>query len=170
MSIIIAILGWTAFGAAILVGLFLDLIGLFGNWIILGAVALAWLATGREHFGIWCILALAGLAALGEVLEFLGADLGAKRFGASKGSTLSVLAGCIVGGIAGTPVFPIVGSVLGACVGAFIGAACHEFIVMEKQPGTAAWTGFGAALGKVAGILAKLVVGFVMLGVAALAY
>ncbi len=40
------IAGWCVFALAILVGLCLDLVGLFGNWIILGAVALAWVLTG----------------------------------------------------------------------------------------------------------------------------
>ena len=37
-----------------------------------------------------------------------------------------------------------------------------EFIVMEKQMHEAARTGFGAALGKVAGILAKFVIALAM--------
>lgn len=155
---------------AVVAGLFLDLLGLFGNWVILGAVGAAWVATGFERFSVWTLFILAGLAILGEVLEFLGASVGAKKFGASRKATLPVLAGCILGAVLGTPVFPILGSVVGACLGAFIAATVFEYVVAEKRPGAAAWTGLGAALGKVAGLLAKLAVGFAMLFVAALMF
>jgi len=170
MSVGLSIAGWVLFSFAVLAGLFLDLLGLFGNWVILAAVGAAWVATGFEHFSLGALIVLAVLATVGEVLEFVGADIGAKRFGAGKGSTWTVLAGCVLGGIAGTPLFPIMGTLLGACVGAFIGAVAYEFVVMERRSGGIAWTGFGAALGKIAGMLAKLAIGCVMVGVAAISY
>ena len=167
MTVVLAALGWTLFAVAILAGLILDLVGLFGNWIILGAVAAAWAATGFTHFGGWGVLALAGLAVLGEALEMVAAGYGASKFGGSRGGTAASLVGCIVGGIVGTPWFPIVGTLAGACLGAFLAATGYEYIVMEKHARGALWTGLGAALGKMAGLFAKFLTGLVMLAVAA---
>jgi len=73
--------------------------------------------------------------------------------------------GCFIGAIVGTPWFPIIGTILGACLGAFVGAASYEYISLERKPGEALWIGLGAALGKVAGMLAKMAVGLVMVAV-----
>jgi len=170
MSLFLAILGWTLFAVAIVVGLALDVLGLFGNWLILAAVTLAWLATGFEHFGPWALGVMLGLAVLGELLEASASGFGALRFGGSKGTMLAAIIGCFLGALAGTPVMPVVGTVAGACVGAFAGAALHEYINVERTARQSAWTGAGAALGKVAGMLAKTIVGFVMLLVAALSF
>ena len=51
MSLALAIAGWAVFGLLVVVGLALDAVGLFGNWVILAAVAAAWIATGFSHFG-----------------------------------------------------------------------------------------------------------------------
>jgi hypothetical protein len=157
--------GWGLFGLAIIVGLGLDLVGLFGNWIILAAVALAWLATGFSHFGVVGLIIMTGFAVLGEVLETLLAGYGARKFGGSKGSMVAALVGCLLGAMFGTPLIPvpIVGTLIGACLGAFVGAALYEYIKLEKKAGEAMWTGLGAALGKVGGVFAKLFCGMAML-------
>jgi len=164
------IVGWCMFGLAIVVGLCLDMVGLFGNWIILGAVALAWVLTGFEHFGIFGLAFMAGFAILGEVLETLLAGYGAKKFGGSKGSMVAALVGCIAGAILGSGLLLIVGTLIGACVGAFAGAALYEYVQMEKTHNEALWTGLGAALGKVGGLFAKLFCGIAMLLIAVLTY
>lgn len=170
LNVILAILGWSVFGLAILVGIGLDLLGLFGNWVILAAVVIAWIATGFTHFGWVGIGIMFGIAVVGEILEFLAAGFGAKKFGGSKGSMWAALAGCLAGAILGSPLLPIIGTLIGACVGAFVAAALWEHLRHEKQPGEAMWTGFGAALGKVAGLFIKTSCGFGMLLVAALTF
>ena len=170
MSMVLSILGWSVFGLAILAGLALDLVGLFGNWVILAAVGGAWALTGFEHFGGWTLLGLAALAALGEALEMASAGYGAAKFGGGKGTVAAAIAGCLLGAVAGTPWLPVIGTLAGACLGAFIGAASYEYLSLQRQAHTALWTGLGAALGKVAGIFAKVFVGIVMLCVAALAF
>lgn len=162
--------GWCTFALAIFVGLCLDLVGLFGNWIILGAVAIAWVLTGFDHFGIFGLAFMAGFAILGEVLETLLAGYGAKKFGGSKGSMVAALVGCIAGAILGSGLLLIVGTLIGACAGAFVGAALYEYIQMEKTHHEALWTGLGAALGKVGGLFAKLFCGIAMLLIALLTY
>jgi hypothetical protein len=170
MTMFLTILGWFGFGLAVLIGLGLDLLGLFGNWVILLAVTVAWVITDFEHFGVWCVIILTGLAVSGEIIEFVAASLGASAFGGSRKSALVTLAGCLIGAAVGTPLLPVVGTIIGACVGAFIGAASHEYLMSERRPQEAAWTGFGAAVGKIGGLLGKLLVGVIMLAVALLFY
>jgi hypothetical protein len=166
MSTALAIAGWTLFGIVVVVGLILDLMGLFGNWLILGAVAVAGLATDWAHFGGWTLPILLGLATAGEIAEFFASGVGAAKFGGSKGSVTAALVGCILGAIVGSPLFPIVGTIIGACVGAFAAATAYEFLMVERTVSQAAYTGFGAALGKVAGIFLKGFFGVAMLAVA----
>lgn len=170
MDNILVISGWGLFGLAIIAGLGLDLVGLFGNWIILAAVALAWVATGFEHFGIVGLGAMTAFAVFGEILETALAGYGARKFGGSKGSMVAALIGCLLGTVPGTAILPVVGTLIGACLGAFIGAALYEYIKLEKKAGEALWTGLGAALGKVGGVFAKLFCGMAMLVIAALTY
>lgn len=166
MMLALTIAGWTAFAIAILVGIALDMLGLFGNWIILGAVAIAAALTGFAHFGGWTLAILFGLAVLGEILETLAAGAGAARFGGGKGAITAALIGCILGAIAGTPLFPILGTIFGACVGAFAGAAISEFLMREKTVRESLYVGTGAALGKIGGMVLKTATGFAMLFVA----
>ncbi|HNZ17699.1 MAG TPA: DUF456 domain-containing protein [Candidatus Hydrogenedentes bacterium] len=170
MTLFLAIVGWTLFSLAVLVGIALDLVGLFGNWVILGAVLIAWVVTGFEHFGLLALGVMLGLAILGELIESGAAGLGASQFGGSKGSIVAAIIGCVVGAVAGTPLFPVIGTLVGACLGAFIGAALHEYLNRERTAAQSMWTGAGAAMGKVFGLFAKALVGFIMLLVAAVTY
>ena len=170
MMTVLAIMGWFAFGVVIAVGLALDLVGLFGNWVILGAIGAAWAITGFTHFGGWAMAVLVGLAVLGEVVEAVAAALGARRFGGDRGAALSALVGAIAGAVVGTPMLPVIGTVAGACAGAFLGAAGHEVLLMRRTASDAAWTGLGAALGRIAGLFAKLAIGIAMLILAAVTF
>jgi uncharacterized protein YqgC (DUF456 family) len=170
MGTLLAILGWSLFGIVIVAGLVLDLVGLFGNWLILCAVGVAAVATNFEHFGGWTLPILLGLAIAGEVAELLASGVGAKKFGGSKGAVTAAVVGCIAGAIIGSPIFPIIGTIIGACGGAFLAAALYEFLMQDRSASEAAYTGFGAALGKVAGIFLKAFFGAAMLVVAALAF
>lgn len=170
MSLVLAIIGWTLFGMAILVGLGLNLVGLFGNWIILLAVGAAAVLSGFGHFGGWTIAILFFLAVIGEVFETVASGVGAARFGGGKGAIIWAIGGSIAGGILGTPLIPIpiLGTILGACLGAFGGAFTHEFMNRrERGIESAVHVGAGAAVGKVTGILLKSGVGVLMLIIAA---
>lgn len=170
MAIALSIIGWTFFCVFILAGLALNLVGLFGNWVILGTVVAAWAFTGFQHFGLWSLFFMLLLATLGEVIEMLAASYGAARFGGGRGAALASLVGCIVGAIVGTPWFPLVGTLAGAIAGAFVGAMLYELLVAEKTAGASVRTGFGAALGRIGGVFAKLAVGLAMLVVAVFGY
>lgn len=158
-----AVFGWIILSLAVLSGTLLNMVGLFGNWVILGGLAALWLLTGLGHFGWVGFLAFIGIAVLGEILETVLAGYGARKFGGSKGSMFAALVGCILGAIFGTPLFPVVGTLIGAMLGAFAGAALYEYLQQEKSTREAAWTGVGAALGKLGGVFAKLACGFAML-------
>lgn len=184
MGLFLALLGWTGFALAVIVGLALNLLGLFGNWLILLAMVLAWLLTGFAHFGVWALAAMFLVAVVGEVLEFALAGYGARRFGGHRGAMVAALAGAICGSVAGTPLLPVIGTVAGACVGAFVFAAVYQYIADQRPanealPGwrarweearRAMWTGTGAAVGKIGGILAKFLCGLLILGIAVLTW
>lgn len=170
MDTFLTIGGWSLFILAILAGILLNFIGLFGNWVILAAITVAWLVSGFHHFGWICLVILIGLAIAAEVLEAIAASYGTIKFGGDKRSAFSALIGCILGALVGTPFIPvpIIGTLIGACLGAFVAAFLFEYLQREKQVHHAAWTGIGAALGRIAGLFAKAFIGFVMLGIAAL--
>ena len=167
---IAVVMGWILFGLVIVTGLLLDLVGLFGNWLILAAITAAWVLSGFDHFGGYTIPVLIGLAVFGEILETAAAGMGAAKFGGGKGSIVASVVGCIVGAIVGTPLIPIplVGTLIGACGGAFVAATVYELNRQEHGLEGSVRVGIGAALGKVGGLFAKTVVGFTMLGVAAM--
>lgn len=170
MDLAFAIVGWTTFGLLLIVGLILDLVGLFGNWIILAAIGGLWVLTGFTHFGWVALLIMLGIAVIGEVLETAASGYGASKFGGGRGSIVAAVVGCLGGAVVGTPIFPIIGTLIGACIGAFAAATLYEFIQRERTVQEAAWTGLGAALGKVAGLFAKSFCGIGMLVVAAVTY
>jgi len=170
MMMMLSVIGWFLFGLAIAGGLVLNFVGLFGNWVIFGAMASAWVFTGFRHFGLWAIAGLLVLALLGEGLEMAAASYGAGRFGGSRGAMTAAFVGCLIGAVVGTPWFPLVGTLAGACLGAFAAAAAYEYFIERRQPDAAIRVGTGAAIGKVAGIVAKSLVGIAMLFAAALTY
>jgi len=170
VALVLTVIGWICFALAVLVGLALNLVGLFGNWVILAALVVLWMVTGFEHFGPWSLASFTGLALLGEAAEAVAAACGARTFGAGKGAMAAAVVGCVVGAVVGAPWFPVVGMLAGACLGAFGGAVAYQYLVKEKQTHEALRTGLGAAMGMVAGLFAKLLIGLVMLFVAALTY
>lgn len=172
LEIALSVLGWGTLGLVIFVALLLDVLGLFGNWLILLAFGVTWAVTGFTHFGWLGLGGMLLLAVIGEVLETVVAGFGARKFGGSRGSMVAALVGCIAGAIFGTPLLPIplLGTVVGACLGAFIAAALYDYIQHERNAYDAAWIGVGAAIGKVGGLFAKLFCGLLMLLVAAMTW
>lgn len=166
MELALEVLVWSVVGLVVVVSLGLNLLGLFGNWTILAAMAGVWLFYGMVPFGLWGLGGMVAFAVLGEVLETALAGYGASKFGGSKGSMVAALVGCILGAVAGTPLFPVVGTLIGAVAGAFAGAALYEFLQHDVGMNRSFWVGTGAALGKIGGILAKFTCGLVMLAIA----
>ena len=147
------------------------LFGLPGTWLmVLFPVLLKWWQPDQILIS-WTVLGVAlGLAALGEVCEFVLGAVGSRRTGGSTRGAVLALVGSIVGGIMGTALpVPLVGSLLGACLGAFVGALLGDLWAGRTlfQSLDAGW---GAALGRFWGTVLKLAIGAiiaVMLAIAA---
>jgi uncharacterized protein YqgC (DUF456 family) len=147
-----------------------------GNWIILVLSALfAWLVSHDSARGItWTTVAvLAGLAVLGEVVEFAAGAAGAAKQGASKRGVALAMIGAVVGSVLGIAVglpIPVLGSfvmaLFGGAAGAFFGAYLGE--AWKGRPHDARIAaGRGAFSGRIWGTVGKLAVGAVMLAIVA---
>ena len=147
-----------------------------GNWLIVLTTAIyAYFFPESPSSGIgWLgIGILAALAVLGEIIEFVaGAAMAGKR-GASRRAMALAVVGTMVGSIVGaifTIPIPILGPMLGAlaggAAGAFSGAWVGE-IWKGKSVEEGVNVGTGALLGRLLGTSGKLLVGAVMVVVAA---
>lgn len=123
--------------------------------IFLGALIYA-IWTKFFEVNLNLILILAGLMVFGYFLDYLGAALGAKKFGASK---LGVL-GAILGGFLGL----ILLSLPGLAIGAIFGTVVFELIFAQKDFQAALKSGVGTFLGLLFGILAKIIIIVLMIG------
>ena len=152
------------------------LFSLPGNWLIVGFAALfAWLLSEHVSGSItWTTIAvLAGLAVLGEIVEFAAGAAGAAKQGASKRGVILAMLGAVVGSIAGIVIgspIPVLGSfvmaLLGGAAGAFFGAYLGE--AWKGRPHEARIAaGRGAFTGRIWGTVGKLAVGAVMLVIVA---
>jgi uncharacterized protein YqgC (DUF456 family) len=165
--------------SALMAGWALTVLGMPGNWLIVGVTAV-YVAMLPAHSGAaigWpVVFVLFGLAALGELLEFMAGALGVVRMGGSRRASLLGLVGSLVGAMVGLFVglpIPLFGSLagavvlasLGALIGALVGEITHGRTVLQSwQVGRAAFWG------RLLGSLAKILIASVMvaLGLAAL--
>jgi hypothetical protein len=147
-----------------------------GNWIVVGlAAGFAWLFPVGDGRGItWTTVAvLAGVAVVGEIIEFGAGAAGAAKQGASRRSIALSILGAAVGSITGlaigTPV-PVIGSfvmaVLGGAAGAFGGAYLGETWKGRTDEERVA-AGKGAFVGRLWGTVGKLAAGAIMLALVA---
>lgn len=153
-----------------LIGLFLNILGLPGLWLMVVSYIGYALLTGWDVYVGWpSIIAVVVLALGAELVEFLAGAAGSAAAGGRKRGMAGAIFGGIVGGIIGTGVvpIPIVGTIVGACAGAFIGAFALEYT--DKDADHAMRVGIGAAKGRFWGIVWKSLFGLVMFVVAAFA-
>ncbi len=147
-------------GCCFVIGLLLVPLGLPGLWVmVLGVLGYGWL-TDFQSVGIGIMALVAGLALLGEVVEWWCGFRLAARYGGSPRAGWGALIGGLVGAAFGVPV-PLVGSVIGAFLGSFAGAALLEYS-QAGNPHVAARAGWGAVLGRAAGAAAKIALGLVL--------
>lgn len=163
---------YISLAGVLVLGLFLNIIGLPGLWLMVAAhAAYAW-ATYPRIAGWESLVALLSLALAAELAEFLAGAAGSKTAGGRMRSAVGAILGGVVGGIVGQifiPI-PIVGAILGACLGSFAGAAALESTHARPDVETTAmhWdrarrVGWGAFKGRFVGILLKTAFGIVML-------
>jgi hypothetical protein len=146
------------------------LFNLPGTWLmILVSALLEWWQPG-QFMDSWTVLFVAaGLAVLGEVLEFVLGAAGSRHAGGSKRAAALAILGGLVGGIVGTvlPV-PIVGTLIGACLGAFAGSLIGD--LWAGRPLFPSFeAGWGAAVGRFWGTLSKLAIGAIIVAILAVA-
>jgi uncharacterized protein len=146
------------------------LFNLPGTWLmVLVTAVLTWWQPAYVQVSWTTLGVAAGLAALGEVLEFVLGAAGSRRAGGSARAAALAILGSLVGGILGTALpVPIVGTLLGACLGAFVGSLMGD--LWAGRPIFPSFeAGWGAAMGRFWGTVTKLAIGGIMVVILALA-
>jgi uncharacterized protein YqgC (DUF456 family) len=139
----------------------LHLVALPANWIVLALAVGYALLTGMDRLGWGTLGVMAGLALLGELLEFLvGLGYTAKRGVTRRGIVGSFLGG-ILGAMLAAPIAPPFGSLLGAFAGSFGGAVLLEYGAARRAD-VALRAGKAAFVGRVMAALVKSWCGFWM--------
>lgn len=126
-----------------------------GTAFVLGGIVLAAWIDDFSRVGAWALGIVGALAVLSWALEYLAAMLGARRAGASRQAMIGAAIGTVAGlalGIVGVLVLPLVGATLG------------EYLARRDHQG-AARVGLATWVGLIAGLLAKVVLAFMMIGV-----
>jgi uncharacterized protein len=149
-------LWWILSVALIVIGLAgIVLPALPGTLFVFAGILLgAWI----DHFarvGWFAVGAVAVLAVLAWLMDYVAAVLGAKRAGASRQAIIGAALGTIAGlfmGIVGVLFMPLVG------------AAAGEYLA-RREHGQALKVGIATWLGLLAGMLAKFVLAFMMIGI-----
>jgi uncharacterized protein len=152
-----------------------NLVGLPGNWLMLACAVVYWIVIPAGEpmtLGSTSLLIIAGLAMLGELLEFAAGSTGVKRAGGSRRSALYAILGSVAGGLVGfaigfpIPIIgPLVGSLLFASLGAMAGAIHGERLAGRDWSHTLN-VGRAAFVGRALGTLAKMLIGLAMIIVA----
>ena len=139
------ILLYAAAAVLIVVGLIGAIVpALPGIPLIFGGI---WLIAGVDHYqhlGLWWLLAIAGVAVVGQMLDLFAGALGAKRVGASKQAVWGALAGTVIGVFFGLP-----GLLLGPFFGAVLGElSAGNSVLRSTHVGVSAWVGliFGSII------------------------
>jgi uncharacterized protein YqgC (DUF456 family) len=144
---------WLVLGAMLIVaGLAGAVIpALPGIPLIFGGVWLIAALDHYQHLGLWWLIGIAIVGAIGLTFDLLASALGAKRAGASKQAVAGALLGTVVGLFFGLP-----GLLLGPFVGAVLGElASGNSMSRSTHVGLSAWIGllFGTLLKLVASLM-----------------
>ncbi|MEO6698432.1 MAG: DUF456 domain-containing protein [Paraperlucidibaca sp.] len=120
--------------------------------LLIGLFTAAW-AEDFRYVGSGTLIVLAMLCVAAVALDFIAGALGAKRVGASRAAAF----GALLGAILGLFLLPI-----GLILGPFLGAMLGELSTGRpwQQAHRAGW---GATIGMLLGIVAKLVIGMMMI-------
>ncbi len=122
--------------------------------VLAGIVVGAWI-DDFQRVGPWAIGIVVVLAIASWVLDYLAALLGARRVGASKLALVGAAVGMVLGilsGFLGVLFFPLAGAAIGEWI-------AHRDEQRAMRVGIATW------IGLLLGLLAKVVIAFMMVGV-----
>ncbi len=123
-------------------------------FVLAGIVLGAWI-DGFARVGWGSVTVVAVLAVIAWVLDYVAGLLGARKAGASKQAIVGAALGTVAGlfmGLVGVLFMPLVG----AAIGEYLARKDHQRAV---KVGVATW------LGIMAGLVAKVVIAFMMIGV-----
>src|SRR5262245_50345695 len=118
--------------AAMVGGLFINILTLPGLWLMTAVYGLYGFFTGWDRFVGWPSFGtLFVLATVAEIVELVAGSAGAKAAGASKRAMVGAIVGALLGAIFLSVLIPIpvVGTVMGVCFGAAIGAGGVELAI-----------------------------------------
>ncbi|MBI4145756.1 DUF456 family protein [Candidatus Woesearchaeota archaeon] len=160
MQQVIALIIFWLFAAA---GIALSALGIAGTFLILLAAALYDLIMWQMIISWQTLAILAGLALLGELLEWIITYVGMKKNGVSRYG----LIGTILGGIIGASllsIVPILGTIVGLVAGAALGAWIGE--LYHTRHAKKAWKAAKAALiGRAIVMFTKLIIAIVQIAI-----
>ena len=147
---------WVLSAALIAIGLAgIVLPALPGTMLVLAGIVLGAWIDNFTRVSWFAIALVTVLAVLAWVMDYVAALLGAKRAGASRKAIIGAALGTVAGvfmGLVGVLFMPLVG----AAIGEFAARKDHSRAV---RVGVATW------LGLLAGMLAKVVLAFTMVGI-----
>lgn len=147
---------WILSGALILAGFAgIVLPALPGTLLIFAGIMLGAWIDDFTRVGWGSLALIAVLAMLAWLMDYVAGVLGAKRAGASR----MAIAGAVLGTVAG-----LFMGLIGVLFMPLVGAAVGEFIA-RRQHGQALRVGVATWLGLLAGMLAKFVLAFMMVGI-----
>lgn len=127
--------------------------------MIFGGIWLAAAVDGYQHLGWGWLVAIGIIGAVGVALDFISASLGAKKIGATPRALWGAGVGTTIGMFFGIP-----GLIIGPFAGAVVGElSSGKSILRSAHVGVSTWVGM------LVGILAKVVISFLMLGMAGVA-
>ena len=146
---------WLLSVALILVGLAGTVLpALPGTAFVLGGIVLGAWIDDFSRVGVGVVAASAVLAVVAWVLDYVAGLLGARKAGASRLAIIGAVVGTVVGlfmGLVGVLFMPLVG----AAVGEWLSRRDHGQAV---KVGVATW------LGIMVGMVSKVVIAFIMVG------
>jgi uncharacterized protein YqgC (DUF456 family) len=147
---------WVLSALLILVGLAGTILpALPGTALVLGGIVLGAWIDDFTRVGATTVVVVTVLGVLAWVLDYVAGLLGAQRAGASREALIGAALGTVAGlfmGLVGVLFMPLVG----AAVGEFIARRDHGQAV---RVGTATW------IGLMVGLVAKVVLAFMMVGI-----
>ena len=126
-----------------------------GTALVLGGIVLAAWIDGFTRVGTWALVAISVLAVISWVVDYLSAVMGAQRVGASRQAIVGAAVGTVAGIFMG-----FVGVLFMPFVGAFVGE------LMARRNHQGAWrVGVATWIGLMVGMVAKIALAFVMVGI-----
>ena len=126
-----------------------------GTVLVLGGIVLGAWIDDFTRVGWGTLAAITALAVLAWALDYVAGLLGARRAGASRQALLGAAIGTVVGlfmGLVGVLFMPLVGAALG------------EYLARRDQR-QALTVGVSTWVGIMVGLIAKVVLAFVMIGI-----